>query len=704
MGLVYEARAERSKALDCYKQSLSLTRKGQDQRYEAYTLVFLGRFYEAAGDRERALYCYKQALPLNRISFDQYGESLTLYNMAHLKRDSGDLAEARARIEEALELVESLRTRVLNKGLRITYFASSYQCYELYIDILMRLHKEFPDKNFDVLAFEASERARARTLLEMLRESSTDIGQGGDAALLQRERFLRQLLEAKTERRASLKAVQSSRAEEKSLTEEIEKIAAEHQDIERRIRSTNPDYAALMQPEHLSLEEIQRSAVDEDALLLEYFLGAEESHLWAVTKETIRSFSLPGRSEIESLADRVRELLTSAQPVSGESASQRQSRLNASEEGYWREAAKLSDILLKPAAAQMEGKRLIMVADGKLQYIPFSALPDPGSPGDLSPLFLGYEITYETSATTLATLRKRARRHQPASKAVAILADPVFESDDSRLRGRAENNLTIAQDHRYSRGAYAALRDAGVLQDGDRIPRLFASRDEAETIMAMIPEGLGLKAIGFDASKEIALSSELGKYSIVHFATHGVFDNERPEFSGLMLSLYTNEGKRRDGFLQLKDIYNLDLPVDLVVLSACNTGIGKQIRGEGLLGLTRGFMYAGASQVVASLWKVDDEATAEFMKHFYRSVLREQKPPVTGLREAQIALWQQKRWRSPYFWAAFVLKGDYKGGIKIAGTPAGAWPVFILAAVAVASLFTAIYIVKRQKRRKGYGA
>jgi CHAT domain-containing protein len=179
--------------------------------------------------------------------------------------------------------------------------------------------------------------------------------------------------------------------------------------------------------------------------------------------------------------------------------------------------------------------------------------------------------------------------------------------------------------------------------------------------MSVIPRGEGLEAIDFDASYETATNAKISNYRIIHFATHGLLDAVHPELSGLVLSQFDRQGRpTKYGFLRLSDIYNLKLGADLVVLSACRTGLGKEVKGEGLIGLTRGFMYAGASRVVASLWKVDDEATSELMKSFYQYMLVKRMPPVTALREAQKDIARQTRWRHPYYWAAFVLQGDWK--------------------------------------------
>jgi CHAT domain-containing protein len=259
----------------------------------------------------------------------------------------------------------------------------------------------------------------------------------------------------------------------------------------------------------------------------------------------------------------------------------------------------------------------------------------------------------------LAVLRREIRGRQAASKAVAVIADPVFEADDPRVATASPRPHPVAAPAPAS-DLRRALRDVGMLREGGlSVPRLLSSRQEADAIIAAAA-GAGISATDFAASRATATSPELGQYRIVHFATHGLLNSEHPELSGLVLSLVNEQGKDQDGFLRLHDIYNLNLPVDLVVLSACNTGLGKEVRGEGLVGIVRGFMYAGAARVVSSLWKVDDEATAELMKRFYQQMLQGGLTPAAALRAAQVDMWQQKRWRSPYYWAAFGLQGEWK--------------------------------------------
>lgn len=192
------------------------------------------------------------------------------------------------------------------------------------------------------------------------------------------------------------------------------------------------------------------------------------------------------------------------------------------------------------------------------------------------------------------------------------------------------------------------------------MPRLAFSRREADAILAIVPAGEGMTALNFQASRATATSPALSQYRILHFATHGVLDSQRPELSAIVLSLVDEQGQPQNGFIRLHEIYNLNLPADLVMLSACQTGLGKEIRGEGLVGLTRGFMYAGAARVGTSLWKVDDSATATLMGRFYQAMLREGKSPSASLRAAQLEMLKQRRWQSPYYWAAFTMQGEWR--------------------------------------------
>jgi len=248
---------------------------------------------------------------------------------------------------------------------------------------------------------------------------------------------------------------------------------------------------------------------------------------------------------------------------------------------------------------------------------------------------------------------------------VAVIADPVFDAEDARVkkasRGSAATRLLVSRTAIEDRGLDLFPRDwtagTGLLQ----IPRLLFSRREADGILSGVPPSERMSAVDFAANRETATGAQLAQYRLVHFATHGLLNDDHPELSGVVLSLVDEKGAALDGFMRLHDIYNLNLPADLVVLSACQTGLGREVAGEGIVGLTRGFMYAGAARVVVSLWKVDDEASAELMRHFYRRMLGpEHLHPAAALRAAQEAIRRQDRWRHPYYWAGFILEGEWR--------------------------------------------
>jgi CHAT domain-containing protein len=240
-----------------------------------------------------------------------------------------------------------------------------------------------------------------------------------------------------------------------------------------------------------------------------------------------------------------------------------------------------------------------------------------------------------------------------------VLADPVFGSNDKRFPGaisQQESRGDISkqgdlQEQQLARSA----RESDVT-----FKRLPFTRQEADRILSLVPEAARMQAFDFAASRATATSPELSQYQIVHFATHGILNSLNPELSGVVLSLVDDKGTPQNGFLRLHDVFNLNLPAELVVLSACQTGLGQEVKGEGLVGLTRGFMYAGTPRVLVSLWSVDDEGTSELISRFYKKMLQEKLQPAAALRAAQIEMWQEKRWQAPYYWAAFTLQGEWR--------------------------------------------
>jgi CHAT domain-containing protein len=667
--MILEALGKQKESDECYIQALGLSRKVGDRFLQGLLLNALGHLYHGSDQPQKALDYYKQALSLQEKSNDSVRMPSTLHNLARAERDAGDLELALQYSEKGLEIAESLRGKVASPELRGSYLASIHQQYEFMIDLLMHLQKRHPHEQFAAKALKISEQSRARSLLDSLIEAKADIRGGVDLDLLKQEQSLQKELDAKAELQMQILKGKYSKEREKALAAEINAVTAEYQNVQALIRSTSPHYAALTQPQPLSLQEIQQ-LVDEKTLLLEYALGEECSYFWAVTPTTLHGYELPKRIEIETLAQRVRELMLERQRNVEETGAQFRQRIQKADKEYWKEAAALSRILLGPISNQLASKRILIVTEGALQYLPFAALPEPNLAGNdaamNSPTLIeGHEIVNLPSASVLGVLRQETGRRSLPPKLVAVLADPVFENEDPRIKAndismKHPDTPLLASGPVGLSALQRNIRGIGSSSEGFAIHRLPATRDEANAIMALIPEGSGLELFGFNANRKTVSGPELGQYRIVHFATHGFLNDEHPELSGLVLSLFDRQGIPQDGFLRLHDIYSLKLPVELVVLSACNSGLGKEVRGEGLVGIVRGFMYAGAERLLASLWKVDDEATAALMKRFYQHMLQQGETPATALRKAQLEMSSQKRWQAPYYWAAFILQGEWK--------------------------------------------
>jgi CHAT domain-containing protein/tetratricopeptide (TPR) repeat protein len=654
IGSIYNALGEKQKALEYYTQSLPLRRAVGDRAGEATTLNNMSSIYDALGEKQKALNYYEQSLTLIRTVGDRTGEAGSLYNLAYLYRSQGNLELALEKINAAITILDELRLKISSKELRTSYFATVQDRYQFKTDLLMQLHQKSPQKGYDKQAFETSDRARARSLIELLTESNITLQPiTENSALFTQEQKLQQSLRQVEQQRVITLSKDHTKAEAEALNKQSDALLQQLQDLTVKIRAANPAYAAIKYPQPLTLAQIQQQVLDKDTLLLQYSLGEEQSYLWAVTANGIQTYILPKKSTLEAAAKKFRSAASSSGSLSND---------------IKRTGDTLYQLILAPVANQLPGKRLLIVADGALQYTPFAALPLPNT-ATYTPLLKNHEIINAPSASSVAVLRQQ--KHPIGPKTLAVIADPVFRKEDWRI---AEHNAAldtcapdpidaipkakavIAQQN-LPRDLQSTLRDL----DLRGIQRLPGTRQEAETILALVPPDQRSAACAFAASYGRVTQPQqdpLSQYRIVHFATHGFINNERPQFSGLVLSLVDAQGKPKDGFLRLRDIFNLKLAADLVVLSACQTGLGKDIKGEGIVGLTRGFMYAGSKRIVASLWNVDDAATAQLMGNFYRGMLKDKQTPAVALRNAQLQAWQSNL--DPRLWAAFTFQGEWR--------------------------------------------
>ncbi|HEX3126736.1 MAG TPA: CHAT domain-containing protein [Thermoanaerobaculia bacterium] len=611
-------------AADCYSRALAMSRAAGSPVNQAHSLANLGWLDLETGAVERARRRLGEAVELFRSSGELNGEAFARIGLSRADRRLGAFGPAREQIDEAIRRIEEVRAGLRGPMSRGSFLATRYDGYEELVILLLELHRREPEKGHAREALEVAERARARNLSEvMFGESPQE-----DRPAAARRRELQDEVRTLELRRQSL-ALQEPRSPR--LTGLDAELRARNLELDRL-----EEPAGQRDAKTLSAAEIQDLAEDGTVFVV-YLLAEPASFAWTVDRQSVEVHLLPGREQIERLARRVFAGLSQKSGVVG------------SADAWNRAVRELSQAVIAPLGRRIAGgQRLAILADGALHLVPFAALPEPGfATVDTAsdPLVVRHEIVMLPSATFLARQRRRLADRRPAPGAVAVLADPIFSPDDERLpRGR--------------RGSRSP--DARGFQPAGPFPRLPFTAQEAEAILRFAAGKKTLVAEGAEADRDLATSGALGRYSIVHFAAHGLLHPVLPERSGILLSLYDGQGRHQDGFLSAPDVAALRLPAELVVLSACQTGLGRELRGEGLVGLTQAFFRAGARRVVVSHWNVQDRATAELMAVFYRGLLVERLAPAAALREAQLAIRGDGRWRSPYFWAGFSLQGDWR--------------------------------------------
>ncbi len=650
LGRTFAAMNDQTAALRYFEVALELYTQGASPMEAARIHALMGQVYQEQGKVGEARAEYQTALEAFRALSDRLNQSATLYAMGSLELKQSNLNIAEDYLRQSIEITENMRRVSTSRDLTAAFSVTVHERYENYVECMMRNHNAQPTKGFAVRAFETSEFARGRSLAELLR--ATESIPGLDPHLAAQEKAIRQSLRAKEDYKVTLLSKAYRKEDFEALDVEMGRLEREYEQVRETIRTRYPSYEQITRPIGWDLRRIQEQVIaDDETMLLEYSLGSEQSYVWAVTREGIKSFNLSSRALITDAAHTVYKLL--ADPPSPDI----QEQLNPA-------VQKLSRMVLSPIAAELSKRRIIVVADGALHYIPFQILPAPSADGE--PLVANYEIINAPSASILGDLRKEATQRRP-TKVLAAFGDPVFASNYARRKdvtGSDQSATVLAMEIAPLQNALRDIELNGDVFDPSVMKPLFYAKRELANLRDAATSAETFVASGFSATRKQLLGTDLTQYAILHFATHGLLDPKRPENSGLVLSTVDRDGQAQNGFVCLQDIYGLRAPVDLVVLSACQTALGKDVLGEGLLGLTRGFMYAGASSVVASLWKVDDEATGELMRQFYTGMLQKGMTPAAALRAAQNSIRQTDEWRAPYYWAGFTLQGEYRQVIK----------------------------------------
>ena len=690
LGQISQRRKNWPEAQDQYLKSLAIwTARNSNNRAE--TLYLLGKLFFDQGQYDQAFEQFTQSLAINRANTRTLGDA-DLLQIAKTELKRNHLDAALAAIEESAALTELLRQTKPGQDFRALFQSTVHETYEVWVDILMALHRAHPKEGYQIKAFEISERSRMRSFLDLAAESKKQLTQAPLRSLVEREQALRKRLAEQSEKLLRLSADEKTEATElkqniEAIRIQLATVQAEMNPAEKvhsalvvlaslqaRLKNTDPvntksttslnleierttrelnslkaEYQLENQkqddePQILSLAQIQANLLDPDTQVCAYLLGEEQSYAWIVTQTSLDTYVLPKRELIEQAVDQYRHLMSGEVP----SPTQSQDIAQAGQA--------VSKLLLEPVRHKFTGKRVLIIPDGALYTLPFAALPIGKGPNPDEPLLVRHEVVQLPSISMLAFLRARVKKRSPGTKSIAVFANPVFSETDPRVTSA---NPSVNTQPPTSASQPQTLQDEQVLAAYGNISAIPFTQKQVEVIRALAPEAL--IADGFKASKQTLQTQNLKEYQILHFATHGRFDADHPELSGLILSLVDEKGAPQDGYVLSPEIFSLRLDhCDLVVLSVCDSSLGKRLGGEGVASLVQSFMYVGAPRVISSLWKVGEKSATRLMERFYWYHLKEGKTPAQALRLAQLEMWQDRAWRGRRDWAAFQLQGEWR--------------------------------------------
>ena len=665
LGLIFSNKEDLSKALRYFTEALDLARRNRDQNMESIATNNIGNIHLDLENYATALNYLRPALEATEKARDGEAQVEILTNMGVCSLKTGNFQQAQQYFQKALErgdkagadkllweplfylgkcqenkeayglaldcyresiaAIDHIRSHILEDFHKVGFGKNKTKVYESLISLLYRLNKneatgEGPEEIFSVV-----EKAKARAFLESLGELEYDFRSRLNVPLKKKEGEI-------STRISSLLQEMSqgglSRSRMAGLQDELKQSEDEYLSLIARMRTEAPEVADIISPLPVVVEQVQEQLLDEKTAILEYFLGDGQSLLFSLTKKGFTVFPLPPKEELEKSIYAYTKLLSDPP------------------KGTWKgrlAAERLSRVLLSAALKTLPAsvERLVIIPDGLLYYLPFETLaflPQGQSSGE-DFLISKYDVSYAPSCSALLLLNGRKKKER-YPKTLLALGNPLYPSDSS-LSGKRKISLAGVMKETYKGQGFDFSSLAQSKQEIKEISRLFGKNDRDVYL-------------GKEAGEETVKKIRLGDYQIIHFACHGFLDEKMPFRSALVLS--SAEDDKEDGFLQAREIANLHLAAELVVLSACQTGRGYMEKGEGILGLTRTFFYAGARSVVSTLWEIGDKATAEFMGQFYHQLSRK-KDKAQALRLAKLGLLKTK-YAHPFYWASFVLHGE----------------------------------------------
>jgi CHAT domain-containing protein len=592
-------------------------------------LAMLKRDYKQAGEHYEL--CRKESV----ASEDTYSQIRAEGGLARSAFASGALDDAQSHCEQALGGIEATRGLLRNQDLRTSFFASQHAYYDLAIQILQRLDQVHPNQGYSWQAFLIAERGRARTLLDQVATANADRAAAASPALLAQyddiQRKLRRL-----EASASRQRGPGGGRSQDTAAAAIARLTVSEQQLHKEILAAGrSDQAAATYPA-LTLASLQNALPARRAAFVEYWTGETASYAWRIDRTGIRSFRLPSGPQLERRCSAFRKtLLATASPDPNLTAEQR-AALEPAEEGRRRKLGlQLSRTLLPAGMLSPSTSTLFIVGDGPIESIPFAALPDRTSANASIPL---RDVTFlnEPSAAIFSVLETNPASRRPLRLAIFTMGQASAETRHGDMRDALPVPLRARPQE------FTALHFAG---------------DEAAMIRATMGAHATRLFSGAALTPATLEALDWNEFSIGHFAMHAVLNERYAELTGLALG--KKQSLSPSEMLWYGDISHLHARLDLVVLSACDTAMGERIPGEGLRGLTQAFFASGSQRVLGTLWEVDDQASSEWMRHFYQA-LKLTRSPAKALHRTQQIMAADPQWSSPYYWAGFVLAGDWR--------------------------------------------
>jgi len=618
IGSIHSYLGEYAKSLDYFQTALKKAQESQDAEETSIILNNIGIVYSHLGNYEESTRYYQRVIDLaseikgRKVLWEAYFEIANAYKNQNL------LPAALENYRKSISVIENIRSSINLEELRATYLGSDKRIDAYYnlIDLFIRLYKENHQSKYAADAFRYLEKAKARAFLDSIEVSKLDLSRGISQKLLNEET---DLMNEISQLHTRLLVPQLSQDQRNQVDQELAGREEKLESLRRQIRAASPAYASLTYPRTLTLQEAQTDLLDDETACFAYMLAKENSYGFRITRKDIKIFPLPGKKEIQRL---VQEHLQAVTDVTNQD---------------FRLGHELFEALIQPG---LGGKirRLIIVPDDVLFFLPFETLLEKD--GERDWLVRDYTIAYAPSLSSLRerVVRKKAKGRKETKDILAV-GDPSYGANEVEP---------------------AAGSGSGPIQDSAspaeaNFPRLKYSGQEIEQISALFKPKRRDILLRDGASEENFKHQNLAEYKIIHFATHAFIDDKRPARSAIVLSL--DQDPREDGFLQMREVFNLKLRADLVVLSACQTGLGQLIRGEGIEGLSRAFFYAGASSVLLSLWAVNDQASYQLLERFYVH-LRAANPVTDSLRQAKLEMINSGVLAHPYYWGGFVVSGN----------------------------------------------